>query len=389
MAAAADLSWLADRLAAAGYDDEAPRRCLGFGGLDDVGLLNRATAIERCRHDSSPIASLLRLFFLEVAEPIENLRGVFDDMDLARLQRSGLVRTVRSGRERSLVGRLRIDVASGLFVLADRRFHGADVAALGLPEGDPVYPPSCDSLLLAELLDRAGPGPALDLCTGSGVLGLLLARRGCRTRAVDVNPRAVALATLNARLNQVDDFQVVEADLYRREGSRRFSVITANPPFVTSPHEAAPSFHAGGPTGDRVLRRILRGLGRALADDGRAFAIAHVGVRRGRDLEAAAQNWFQDFPGSALVVEFDRGGPVDLAAAQALYALDRGLASYADEVRQWAAFLHGHGIESVCAVLIAARQDGERGVRVVDARPKTLPIPLGLPAPDVVRRWLD
>lgn len=386
---AANLAWLRERLAAAGYDGAALRRLLGAASLDDVGLLNRAAAVERCRHDPSEAASLLRLFFLETTEPIACLRAVFDDMDLARLQRAGVLRAVRAGKERRLVARVRIDPVEDLLLVADRRFAAQDSGALGLPAGDPVYPASSDSLLLAEAAQAASDGPALDLCTGSGVLGLLLARTGAPVRAVDINPRAVATAAFNAQLNRLDGFECVEADLYRRVGGRRFATIVANPPFVTSPHEKAPSFHAGGPTGDRVLRRILRGLARALEDGGRAFAITHVGLRAGVDLATVAASWFRDFPGSALVVEVERGTAVDLAAAQSLYALDRGFGAYGEEVRQWTEFLRRHGIESVAAVLVAARQDGRGAVAVVDARPKMLPIPLGRRPIEVVDAWVQ
>lgn len=383
-----DLSWLPERLAAAGYDGAALKRWFGARSLDDVGLLNRASALERCRHYDSAAACLLRLFFLESVERVDALRAAFDDMELARMLRAGLLRTTRAAGARCVVARVRIDPVDDLLILADRRFSAHDPGALGLPAGDPVYPPSSDSLLLAEAATAAS-GPALDLGTGSGVLGLRLARAGNPVRAIDINPRAVALSALNAHLNRIADFESVEADLYRREGSRQFATIVANPPFVTSPHENAPSFHAGGPTGDRVLRRILRGLTRALADDGRAFAIAHIGLRAGRDLEAVAAVWFRDFAGSALVVEIERGDAVDLAAAQALYALDRGLSAYADEVRQWADFLRFHAIETVAAILVAARQDGRGTVEVVDARPKVLPIPLGRGPVEVVDVWLQ
>jgi len=383
-----DLAWLPERLRAAGYSSEALRRVVGAASADDVGLLNRAVAIERSRGDSSIAARLLRLFFLETAEPPETLRAAFDEMELARLQRIGLLRAVRVGGQRRIASRARIDAVEDLYLLADRRFSPADAGALGLPAGDPVYAASSDSLLLAQAMGDLGPGTGLDLCTGTGLIGLLMARAGMRVRAIDLNPRAVALALINARMNRVESFETVEADLYRRDGGRRFDVITANPPFVTSPYDNAPSFHAGGPTGDRVLRRVLRGLNRALADGGRAYAIAHVGLRRGRSLEEVASGWLRDFGGSAAVVEIERGTIVDLAAAQALFALDRGLAAYGDEVRLWADFLRRHDIETIVAVLVAARQDGGQQLDVIDARVKVLPIPLGPGPVDAVRNWM-
>ena len=105
-------------------------------------------------------------------------------------------------------------------------------------------------------------------------------------------------------------------------------------------------------------------------------------------MQSVASMWFRDFPGRALVLVVENGTPVDLAAAQALFALDRGLKAYAAEVRRWVQYLRRHRIEQVSALLIAAERGERRGVEVVDAQPRVLPIPL-TPAPaDRIKSWL-
>ena len=58
-------------------------------------------------------------------------------------------------------------------------------------------------VLELELRGRTGAPAVLDLCTGTGVLGVVAARAGAAVTAIDVSRRAVLCARLNARLNGV------------------------------------------------------------------------------------------------------------------------------------------------------------------------------------------
>lgn len=83
----------------------------------------------------------------------------------------------------------------------------------------------------------------LDMCTGSGCIGLSLAILGDfkSVMAADISPKALAVARKNAeRLlqkaagrNQTPDVQFVESDLFGQipKGSR-FDVIVSNPPYI-------------------------------------------------------------------------------------------------------------------------------------------------------------
>lgn len=375
---------LADVLRRAGYGAEALQQRLRAASPDDVGVLNYAAALERVAGDPSAAAVLIRLLFLEVEEPWRLVRQTLSPPACEQLVAAGLLRR----RGASVRARVRIDPVGAHYVLADRRFHHADRRALRLPAGDAVYPPSSDSLLLRDAAVVAGAPQVLDLCTGSGIQALQVAHRAAGVVAVDINPRAVALAQLNAQLNGAGNVEVRVGDLYAPVRGERFDVVIANPPFVTSPYAAAPSYHSGGPTGDRVLRRIVAGLAAHLQPAGRFFAITHLGLHAGEDLQAVARRWFDGFPGRALVVVVESGTPVDLAAAQALFALDRGLRAYAAEVRRWVVYLRRHHIASIEVLLVAAERGARRGVEVVEAHARVLPIPLSRPPAERIAAWL-
>jgi len=381
----APLSWVGTCLRESGYTPEALKQLLSVTSPDDVGLLNHAAALERIADDSTPVAALARLFFLEAPEPLHTVvaaltrRRCTDLIELGLLQR----------RQSRVQARVRIDPVGEQYVLSDRRFGRIDRGALHLPAGDPVYPPSTDSLLLRDAIAAPHARTLLDVCTGSGIQALQRAAVADQLVATDINVRAAAMATLNAALNGIQHCTVHTGDLYRPIRRDRFDLIIANPPFVASPHQRGPSYHAGGRRGDRVLRRVIAGWARHLTDGGRAFAVSHVALDAHHDLEFVAREWFRNFPGRALVLSLETGTPVDLAAAQSLFALDRGLRSYAAEVHRWVRYLRRSRITQVVAILIAAQHGAERSVEVVDAAPRILPLPLSPPPTQRITNWFE
>jgi methylase of polypeptide subunit release factors len=106
-----------------------------------------------------------------------------------------------------------------------------------------------DTELLAEVAAAAvPPGRALDLGTGSGYVAVYLAARGFLVDAVDVSPRALALARRNAELNgallEVEGgerrgrVEVYRSDLFEAvRGS--FDLIASNPPMRGDETEAS------------------------------------------------------------------------------------------------------------------------------------------------------
>lgn len=379
-----DVKELTQRLRELGYVEDDLRRRLGITHPDDIGAVNRIAAIERLRAERDSLAVLLRLFWLETDESAELVRRTLGGSIFAAAKRARLL--ARSGV--TVRARLRAEACGRSPIWADRRFRGLDRGALGLSGEDPVYPPSSDSLILADALQVPAGAKVLDLCTGSGVLAITAAGQAASVTAVDVSPRAVDTARVNVRANGIANVEVRQGDLYSPLNGARFDVIIANPPFVSSPYTTGPAYHAGGAGGDRVLRRIVAGWRRHLRPNGRAFAISHVALHHENDLEATAHRWLRGFPGRAQLVVLERGSAVDLAAAQSLFALQRGTKAYGREVGHWLNYLRRHRITQVVAFLLVAELAPPRSLTIVDATPRILPIPLSRSPTQHVADWL-
>ena len=120
-----------------------------------------------------------------------------------------------------------------------------------------------------ERLPEGFEGEVLDLCTGTGCVGLSLARERAQLKlvATDASPEALAVARANAdALQLASRVELVQGDLFLPLGERRFDLIVANPPYLESATLAslAPEVRAeprlaldGGPDGLGILRRIV------------------------------------------------------------------------------------------------------------------------------------
>ena len=104
-----------------------------------------------------------------------------------------------------------------------------------------VLIPRADSELAVDaalscLTDAAEPR-VLDLCTGSGCIGIAIAARipACRVILADLDRRALLLAKRNAMLNHVSGRVLcAEADVHEGPSPRlgEFTLIVCNPPYI-------------------------------------------------------------------------------------------------------------------------------------------------------------
>ncbi len=108
---------------------------------------------------------------------------------------------------------------------------------MGFPfKTDPraLIPRNDTEALCEEALRHLRPGDAaLDLCTGSGILAVVLKKRcpGAAVTATDISPGALALAMENARALDAD-VRFLRGDLFAPVRGRRFHMIVSNPPYI-------------------------------------------------------------------------------------------------------------------------------------------------------------
>jgi release factor glutamine methyltransferase len=105
-----------------------------------------------------------------------------------------------------------------------------------------VFQPRSDTWMLIETvrgLPLAPGARVLDLCTGSGAVGVSAALRGADVTAVDVSQRALFSVWLNARVNGVR-VRTRCGDLFAAVDGECFDLIVANPPYLPAPGDELP-----------------------------------------------------------------------------------------------------------------------------------------------------
>ncbi|MGH8190688.1 MAG: 50S ribosomal protein L3 N(5)-glutamine methyltransferase [Rhodanobacteraceae bacterium] len=169
---------------------------------------------------------------------------------------------------------------------------------------------------------------ALDLCTGSGCIGIAMAAHNppWRVDVADVSGEALALASENIALHQLGErVRAVRSDLFDALAGERYGLIVSNPPYVTDAEYAAlPREYAheprlgliAGADGLDIALRILRDAPDHLADDG--LLIVEVGMSERALAELLPEVpfvWIEFKVGPMGVFALERNDLVEHAAA--------------------------------------------------------------------------
>lgn len=167
----------------------------------------------------------------------------------------------------------------------------------------------------------------LDLCTGSGCIGIACAYAfgDAAVDVTDISNDALDVARINAdRLHVADRVLLHKADVFEGLPEAPYDIIVSNPPYVDAQDMATlPDEHkhepklglAAGQDGLDIVRRILAGAGNYLAKDG--ILVVEVGNSRW-----ALEQAYPDLPFTWL--EFERGqAEVFLLRADQLGALGK------------------------------------------------------------------
>ncbi|MCC3377013.1 tRNA1(Val) (adenine(37)-N6)-methyltransferase [Cohnella sp. REN36] len=107
---------------------------------------------------------------------------------------------------------------------------------LKIIQSSEVFSFSLDAVLLARFAGVPPRGRVLDLCTGNGVVPLLLSTRtGARIEGIEIQPRLADMARRSVACNGLEDrIYIIEGNLKELpalHGSDAYDAITVNPPY--------------------------------------------------------------------------------------------------------------------------------------------------------------
>lgn len=151
----------------------------------------------------------------------------------------------------------------------------------------------------------------LDLCTGSGCIGIACAAvfDQAEVDLVDLSAEALAVAETNIERHELSErVKTVQSDLFNALDGEVYDLIITNPPYVDqddldsmpAEYQHEPELALGsGPDGLDITRRILREAGRHLSEQG--LLVCEVG-----NSEVHLMQAYPDLP--LIWVELEEGG---------------------------------------------------------------------------------
>ena len=166
--------------------------------------------------------------------------------------------------------------------------------------GKGSYPPSEDSLLLAQSLWKGG-GRFLDVGTGTGIVAIKAATLGYDVTATDMDAKALSEASMNAAENGVG-LGLVQCDLLECINCT-FTLIAFNPPYL--PEGGMPDSQlAGGPEGVELALKFMSQASEHLESWGEVLVVLSSLGNTALFIEECAMKW-DVLPFAARKVEFE------------------------------------------------------------------------------------
>jgi methyltransferase family protein len=336
-----------DVLDGVNYTEQGLQDALGKADLMEIGPLDEHTGARRTR-DETPLHSLIRLFFLGVPAPLEAVRRAVHPMSVESWEHAALL-SVSDGEVRPLV---KVNPYKGLVLAADLRARMRSGTS-----ADFVLGVSKSSTLVGHTTPRGQVRRALDVGTGCGILALLASRHSEQVWATDKNPRAVAFARFNARLNGIANVECVTGDLFEPVTGRRFDLVISNPPYVIAPAMRY-LFSDSGVRGDEFCRRIVRLGAEFLEDGGYCQVMGNWAQRAGQSWQDSLAGWFDGTECDVVVW----GGETQDASGYASTWIQQTEPAFLDRFPElydaWMNYYDREGIETVTYGLITLRRSG-------------------------------
>jgi methylase of polypeptide subunit release factors len=332
---------------------ETVRRVLSGAGFASEGVMARMGGTdfgprERPRilyatRPGTPLDVLIRMFLLTVPVGESAARAALAPSSLEDWIAAGLLER----RDDGIAARFMLTPDERICVLSDlRRLSEQRDFVVGLGPA---------SLLGMSATPRARVARALEIGAGSGGSAVVLARHADTVVSTDINPRALAIAEFNARLNGAPNVAFRLGSLFEPVAGERFDLIVSNPPFAIGP-EMELTYRDGGFPLDGFVERLVRGAPAHLNTGGVCVLTANWVEPGGADWRERLLRWTEGSGCDVLFARMSTESPAHYVTAWLAHAERLFDPTLARDWERWTSFLERAGVGAIGAGVVALRR---------------------------------
>ncbi len=319
----------------------------------------RQAALALVSDSTTPFAIATRLFHLGDAVPLQNAMDLlgWTIRDLIDL---GLVES----NEGSVQATVQISPQGDEWIATDFPHKQTE------SEADWVMGVGPSTRQLNHLMPPLEQPHILEAGCGIGWVARQRIRSGATAVATDINPRALALARLNDRLNNVHGITYAEGDFFEAAAEYApFDVIVANPPYILSP--GGDRTYCETSDGQTLCKSVVSRVAHYLKPGGYAIVLLNWSHETDDDWAAEPMRWLGDAPVQGWLHQTECSTP-EQYAWQWVHSDPRFMdsVSVAAEYRRWLTFYREHAIQRISLGCYFIRRPlvGEPSWRRTDAR---------------------
>jgi SAM-dependent methyltransferase len=347
---------LRDFFRESGYESE--NLAAGFGRIGpptahrrDLGLLLHQT------REPNRLNTLVRWFIVGQAVEGKTARAMIPGEALRLLLKSGLV-TIEGDQF----------VPAVVLLPFDGLLAASDLPPKDNPRPDLVVGITPAARALTQFAVRGKVRSLLDLCCGSGIHALLMAGQSDAVVAADLNPRALAFAQFNARLNGVDNVEYCQGDGFAPVEGRRFDLILSNPPFFLLP--SSDLLYRDNPLDlDGFAQKLVRQAPHFLNEGGFFQMIFEWVEIEGQPWQQRLAAWLSESGCDAWLLKHYSQRPIEYCHARIRTTQPAAVEQDVDTLARWTEYYARHNVAAIHGGVIAMRKrsGGKNWIEIEEA----------------------
>jgi methylase of polypeptide subunit release factors len=341
----------------AGYTEPSLRKALGAAELPSRQLRNHARLLDRTS-EATALNLLIRWFWIGIPQLQAKSSSLVSQEFLSLLLEAGLLEA--EGAD--------LKPAAMILPIDDFIVASDHPSAIEQRQPDLVLWPNPTSKFLSRFAVRRRSRATLDLGTGSGILSLYASRFSDSVIATDLNERAVSFARFNARLNGIENIEVISGDCFAPVADRCFDLILSNPPFFITPN-ADYLFCDNSMELDGLCRRLVKEAPRHLNEGGYMEMLCEWAQIKGQPWEQRVAEWLQETGCDGWVMKGLTQDPEEYAQhriRETSQDTSQDAANYAD----YMSYYRHRGVEAIHdGLIVMRRRESPNFVRIEEVPP--------------------